>query len=108
MAEEVILSVSNGLERVFDGENDYFGMQPDLTGYSDTVRVKLRRLRYETSTIAGTIMEKYDLSPMTRICMELIPSMFIHSTLRNKHNKEKIKYEKNNMDDVMSSIRDNE
>jgi len=108
LAEDVILTVSNGLERIFDGENEYFGMQPDLTGYSDTVRVKLRRLRYETSTIAGNIMEKYELSPMTRIFIELIPSAFIHSSLRNKHNKEKIKYEKNNMDDVMSSIRDNE
>jgi flagellar biosynthesis protein FlhF len=58
LAEDVILTISNSLERVFDGENEYFGMQPDLTGYSDTVRVKLRRLRYETSTIAGNVMEK--------------------------------------------------
>jgi len=108
LAEDVILTISNSLERVFDGENEYFGMQPDLTGYSDTVRVKLRRLRYETSTIAGNVMEKYELSPMTRILVELIPSAFIHSTLRKKHNKDKVKYEKNNMGDVLSSIRDNE
>jgi hypothetical protein len=45
---------------------------------------------------------------MTRIFVELVPSMIIHSTLRKKHNKDKVKYEKNNMDDVLSSIRDNE
>ena len=30
---------------------------------------------------------------MTRILVELIPSAFIHSTLRKKHNKDKVKYE---------------
>ncbi len=66
-------------------------MKPDLTGYSDTVKVKLRRLKYETSTIASTIMEQYDISPLTRIVLELVPGMFIHSTLRKKNlnNKQK-------------------
>jgi hypothetical protein len=106
IAEECILSVSNGLERIFDGNNEYFGVQPDLSGYSDTVKIKLRRLRYETSTIASNIMEKYELSPITRICVELIPSMIIYSTLR-KRNKN-LNYNNTNMEDTINNIRNNE
>jgi len=110
LAEDCVLTLSAGLERIFDGENEYFGMQPDLTGYSDVVKAKLRRLRYETSTIASNVMEKFEFTPLTRICIELLPSAFIHSTRRKKHAKDQLNYENQNqnMDDVLSSIRDNE
>jgi len=83
--EEIILSASSGLEYLFDGEKEYFGYTPDLTGYSDTLKIKLRRLRYETTTIVSNIMEKYEMDPMTKFMASIVPSMIMHSAMRKKH-----------------------
>jgi hypothetical protein len=44
-AEELILSGAYGMEYLFDGKKDWFAKRPDLTGWSSTVKVKLRRMR---------------------------------------------------------------
>lgn len=44
-AEELILAGAYGMEYIFDGKKDWFGRNPDLTGWSDSVKVKLRRMR---------------------------------------------------------------
>lgn len=81
-AEELILAGAYGLEYLFDGKKDWFGRNPDLTGWSDSVKVKLRRMRFETSTFVGEIMQEYNLSAGTRLALELLPSMFLYSRSR--------------------------
>lgn len=79
-AEEVIMAGAYGLEGLFDGEKVWFGSyRPNLVGWSSTVKVKLRRMRYETSTFVGEIMENYQMSAGMRLCLELIPSLFLYS-----------------------------
>jgi hypothetical protein len=82
-AEELILAGAYGLESLFDGEKVWFGSyRPDLVGWSSTVKVKLRRMRYETSTFVGEIMENYQMSAGMRLVLELLPSIFLYSRQR--------------------------
>ena len=67
---------------MFDGKKDWLGRKPDLTGWSDTVKVKLRRMRYETSTFVQEVMQEYNMSAGTRLALELLPSMFLYSRSR--------------------------
>jgi hypothetical protein len=81
-AEEIILAGAYGLEYLFDGQNQWFGRKPDLTGWSSTIRVKMRRMRYETSTFVQEVMQEYNMSAGVRLALELIPSMFLYSRNR--------------------------
>ena len=81
-AEELILAGSYGVEYMFDGKKDWMGRKPDLTGWSDTVKVKLRRMRYETSTFVQEVMQEYNMSAGMRLALELLPSMFLYSRNR--------------------------
>jgi len=103
-AEEFILAGAGVMETVFNGQNEFLGLKPDLTDYSDTVRVKLRRLRHETSTIMGGVMEQYDIGPITRIMIELIPSMFLHAKLNKSQYKNNL-YQDISMNNAISDIR---
>jgi len=86
-AEELILSGAYGLEYMFDGKKVWFERRPDLTGWSDTVKVKLRRMRFETSTFVQEVMQEYNLSAGVRLALELLPSMFLYSRNRRlSHN----------------------
>ena len=82
LGEEFILAMASGLEMICNGERDILGLKPDLQGYSDVVKVKLRRLRNETSQVVGNVVEKYEISPLTTLLIELIPSLFLHSKRR--------------------------
>lgn len=77
--EEGILAVAYGLEGVFNGQREVLGSRIDLTGYSDTVKVKLRRMRYDTSNFVSGIMQGYNIGSGWRIALELIPSLFLYS-----------------------------
>ena len=81
-AEELILSGAYGMEYLFDGKQEWFGRKPDLVGWSDTVKVKLRRMRFETSTFVQEVMQEYNMSAGFRLSLELIPSMFLYSRRR--------------------------
>jgi hypothetical protein len=81
-AEELILSGAYGMEYLFDGNKEWFGRKPDLTGWSSTVKVKLRRLRFETSTLVQEVMQEYNMSSGIRLALELFPSMFLYSRNR--------------------------
>jgi hypothetical protein len=84
LGKELIVAVAQGLETLFDGQRQYFGYKPDLTGWSDTVRTKMRRMKYETSTIVSNIMEDYNIGPFSRLAIELVPSAFLYSRMRKE------------------------
>jgi len=79
MFEEGILAMAYGLESAFDGKKNWFGTQIDLTGWSETVKVKLRRMRYDTSSFVSEVMKGYNLGSGWRILFELLPSLFLYS-----------------------------
>lgn len=81
-AEELILAGAYGLEHVFDGKKEWFNRKPDLVGWPDTVKIKLRRMRYETSTFVHDVMQEYNMSSGMRLLLELIPSMFLYTRSR--------------------------
>ena len=79
MFEEGILACSYFLENIFDGKKEFFGTRIDLVGWPETVKVKLKRMRYDTSTFVGEIMKGYNLNSGWRILFELLPSIFLYS-----------------------------
>jgi hypothetical protein len=79
MFEEGILAMAYALEGAFDGKKEYFGTKIDLVGWPDTVKVKLRRMRYNTSSFVGDIMKGYNIGHGWRILLELLPSLFLYS-----------------------------
>lgn len=85
-AEEMILAGAYGLEYLFDGKKDYFGRRPDLIGWSSTVRIKLRRSRFQTSTLVKDMMQNYNMGPGLQLFLELIPSMFLYSRAKSASN----------------------
>ena len=104
LGNEFIMFIVHLLEGFFDGERVFLGRyKPDLTGWHNSVGVKLRRMRYETSTVVSDIVQTYNISYGTRLAIELIPSMFLYSKVRTACANKK-KYAKNNMADNLSSI----
>ena len=88
--EEGILAIAYALENAFDGKNEIFGTKIDLTGYSDTVKVKLRRMRYDTSNFVSGIMQGYNINSGWRIMLELIPSLVLYSRDRRYSGKDNL------------------
>lgn len=82
LANELILIGAGALENAFDGQKEWFGYTPDLTGWSETVKIKLRRMRYETSTLVQDVMQGYQMGPGWRLLLEIIPSLFLYSRNR--------------------------
>jgi len=80
LAEEVISGAAEMIESVFDGSREIpiLGWRPDYTGYHNTVSVKLHRMRFETSQLVSGIIEKFNVGPMMRIMLELIPSLVLY------------------------------
>lgn len=79
MFEEGILAVAYGLESAFDGKREWFGSKIDLVGWPETVKVKLRRMRYDTSSFVSSVMSNYSTGHGWRIILELLPSLFLYS-----------------------------
>lgn len=73
------------MEYFFDGEKDYFGVKPDMRGYSQTANMKLRRMQNETSTLVTNFTTNNGISPLGMIALELVPSAIYYSS-RNKSN----------------------
>ena len=80
--EECILAMARGLETMCDGKRKIFGFQPDLTNCTDIVKVKLRRVKNETSQIVSNVVDRYGISPLMTVLLELIPSLYLHSRRR--------------------------
>jgi len=104
-AEESILATSYTLEWLFDGKKDYMGRKPDLTGWSATVNMKLRRMRYDTSTFVSDIMQDNNLGHGTRILLELIPSLFLYSKMKKSQYSDNI-LSSDEVNSAMAKIRE--
>lgn len=108
-AEEFILFGAGALEELFDGNNVWFGRySPDLRGWSNTVQVKLRRMRPNTSAIVSNVMSDYNVSHGMRIILELIPSLFMYSKTKKRQSSSTKLYTEDALADSIKRIRDTE
>lgn len=104
-AEECILAGSHTLEWLFDGKKTYMGRRPDLRGWSATVNIKLRRMRYDTSTFVSEVMQDYNLGHGTRIMFELLPSLFLYSKMKKSQYSDNL-ITSDEMNSAIDRIRD--
>ncbi len=82
IAEEALVAGASLLEMVFNGKHSYFGCKPDITGYSDVVKSKLKRIRVETSTAVSRFVARNNIGVAPRLMMELLPSLITQSQRR--------------------------
>jgi hypothetical protein len=101
-AEEAILSAAFGIEYLFDGKKEWFGRKPDLVGWSSTVKIKLRRCRFQTSSLIKEMMSSYNMGPAWQLALEVIPSLFLYS--RNKRISNNDSISSASYDDAISSL----
>lgn len=107
VAEEVILLGAYALEEIFDGKREWLGgYKPDLVGWHTHVNSKLRRMRYDTSTLVSNIMSEYNIGSIGRILLELVPNAFMYSRKKKKgkesdtlYSQERAKVERTNIRD---------
>lgn len=85
LAEESLILGAHAIEWLFDGKKSYFGFVPDASGWHKTIPTKLRRMRYETSTIVSNVMRDYNLGSGTRVALELLPSLMLHVKMNRNH-----------------------
>ena len=76
-AEEIIMLAAKGVGKVFNGQREWFGYRLDARGWDATVKGKLKRMRYDTSTWVSGVMKDFTMSSGTRIGVELVPSFFL-------------------------------
>jgi hypothetical protein len=77
--EESVLGLAYGLEHIFDGKKEWFGTKIDLVGWPDTIKSKLRSMRFDTSRFVGGVMSERSIRPLLRIILGIVPSMFFYS-----------------------------
>jgi hypothetical protein len=107
-AKELAEVGAYGIEWAFDGKKNYFGLQPDLTGWGATLNIKMRRLRYETSRLVSDGMAAYNLGNFSRLCFELIPSMIIHARMRKNGGGSKDRPSDSEVAKAVDKIRDSQ
>jgi hypothetical protein len=80
LGEEVIIGAAEGLATVFNGQRTIplLGIRPNYKGYATTVAVKLHRMRFETSQVVGELIKKHQVGPVSRMFLELLPSLFLY------------------------------
>ncbi len=87
LAEEIFIGAADMIESVFDGTRELpiVGYRPDYTGYSQTAKLKLHRMRTETSQVVSQFVGDHNISPTMRIALELLPSFLLYPRLQRKH-----------------------
>ncbi len=90
LAEETLILGAHAIEWAFDGQKSYMGFKPDARGWHKTIPTKLRRMRYETSSIVSRIMSEYNLGSGTRVALELLPSLMLHVKMNRNHHGDEI------------------
>jgi hypothetical protein len=88
-AEEFIMFGAYALEELFDGQRTWFGRyQPDLTGWHNSVHIKMRRMRHDTGQLVSGVMQDYNIGPGARVLLELVPNMIVYSKTRKQQHSQ--------------------
>lgn len=102
---EALMAAAHGLEFMFDGKKTYGPFRPDLTDWHNNIRPKLRRMRYETSSVVSDAMHTWNIGPLMRIAMELGISAVLHSKSR-QNQRGQAAYTPDQMSSAYEDLRD--
>lgn len=102
---EALMATAHGLEFMFDGKKTYGPFRPDLTDWHNNIRPKLRRMRYETSSVVSDVMHTWNIGPLMRIMMELGISAVLHSKSRQNQRGQSA-YTPDQMSSAYEDLRD--
>ena len=91
MFNESILVGTEFVEWAFDGEREYMGYKPDMSGWSDTVKIKLKRMRLESASFVSGVMQNYQMSSGLTIFSQLAISAVLYSVTKRKRFRRKKK-----------------
>ncbi len=80
------------VEKIFDGKKEYFGYCPDMTDWSSSVKLKLKRMKPQKTNIVSKMVKKYRLGDLTSISLQLLLSGILYSQTRTR-NAEHMQYE---------------
>lgn len=87
IGREIIVTIAQSLETIFNGKNSYFGVVPDLRGWHLSVSHKLKRMKYETSALVRNVFKNNNVSPFWQLMIELVPSAILHNTMRKEQSQ---------------------
>jgi hypothetical protein len=82
VGSDIIVAGAQLLGAVLDGSRGVGAFRPNLDGWHNTIRPKLRRNRYEVSTLTSNVLRTWGIGPAARLAIELVPSAFIYSNMR--------------------------
>lgn len=85
LADDCIMLMATSLETLCNGQREWIGFRPDLRGWSNHVRSKLRRMHHDTSQIASSIMNDYNIGPGARLFLELVPNLIMYARDKSTH-----------------------
>lgn len=73
------------IERLFDGKRDYFGYRPDMTDWSSSVKLKLKRMKPQKTKVVSGLVQNYKMNDGTSILLQLLLSGILYSQTKNRH-----------------------
>jgi hypothetical protein len=88
LADDCLMLAATSLEMLCDGKRSWIGFKPDLSGWASHVRAKLRRMHHDTSQIASSVMNDYNIGPAARLVLELVPNMIMYARNKSAKNAE--------------------
>jgi len=106
MANELILFGVYGMEELFNGKRNIMGRKPDLRGWHNSVGVKLRRMKHETSAMVSGLLDDFKISNSMRILLELIPNGILYSMSNKTHINDDDIFDDSSMASAGASLRD--
>jgi len=99
---ELFIGGAKGLGYIFNGKRSFMGVTPDLVGWDATVASKIRRMKCDTANVVSGIINKMGLGSLSRMMLELVPSMFMYSRLRASQRNDNLAID----EQFKSSLRD--
>ncbi len=83
IAEEGVAIMAKLAEKIFDGRTEFFGIKPNIVGWSDAAKIKMKSMRLDTSRFVKAVFTKNNLGAGSRVILELVPSMVLFSLEKN-------------------------
>jgi hypothetical protein len=88
--KEFLIFLAGIMEFLFDGEREwFFGLKPDLTGWSNVLSAKINSRSYELTQKAQEFMRDNGIGGSTTLCIEIIASMVMYSKNRTSSTEHK-------------------
>jgi len=72
------------IEKLFDGKKAYFGYRPNMEGWSDTVKLQLKRMQPQKTKVVSGMVKNYPITEGASIVIHLVLSGILYSQFKSK------------------------